>query len=248
MLWKATAAKVIRRQGRKGCVTPPQRACRAMRRKAGDMFERSESLTAQALATNSERQATKRLKDVLVTPEQSKWRPARRQPKFFEYFFQKSTIRHCYYSKKSSRVTEDLKRTFRTCEKKAQSPSAALVPFSKRGTVLSYKVLWRRGVNVLAINSSVFVLRLFPRLSKIHILFFADKSRPKLWVSERNVSLTYKCRAGVLYSNEPGMLATVFSRVASPWEECCFHPPRRHKCPTHRPHWRKYPPSVKIFA
>ena len=66
-----------------GCVTPPQRACRAMRRKAGDMFERSESLTAQALATNSERQATKRLKDVLVTPEQSKWRPARRQPKFF---------------------------------------------------------------------------------------------------------------------------------------------------------------------
>ena len=83
------AAKVIRRQGRKGCVTPPQRACRAMRRKAGDMFERSESLTAQALATNSERQATKRLKDVLVTPEQSKWRPARRQPKFFEYFFTK---------------------------------------------------------------------------------------------------------------------------------------------------------------
>ena len=73
----------------KGCVTPPQRACRAMRRKAGDMFERSESLTAQALATNSERQATKRLKDVLVTPEQSKWRPARRQPEFFEYFFTK---------------------------------------------------------------------------------------------------------------------------------------------------------------
>ena len=67
----------------KGCVTPPQRACRAMRRQAGDMFERSESLTAQALATNSERQATKRLKDVLVTPEQSKWRPARRQPEFF---------------------------------------------------------------------------------------------------------------------------------------------------------------------
>ena len=60
-----------------------------MRRKAGDMFERSESLTAQALATNSERQATKRLKDVLVTPEQSKWRPARRQPEFFEYFFTK---------------------------------------------------------------------------------------------------------------------------------------------------------------
>ena len=62
-LW-LTAAKVIRRQGRKGCVTPPQRACRAMRRKAGDMFERSESLTAQALATNSERQATKRPKNV----------------------------------------------------------------------------------------------------------------------------------------------------------------------------------------
>ena len=59
-----TIAKVIRRQGRKGCVTPPQRACRAMRRKAGDMFERSESLTAQALATNSERQATKRPKNV----------------------------------------------------------------------------------------------------------------------------------------------------------------------------------------
>ena len=77
----------------KGCVTPPQRACRAMRRKAGDMFERSESLTAQALATNSERQATKRLKDVLVTPEQSKWRPARRQPKFFEYFFSKKYIK-----------------------------------------------------------------------------------------------------------------------------------------------------------
>ena len=91
-LW-LTAAKVIRRQGRKGCVTPPQRACRAMRRKAGDMFERSESLTAQALATNSERQATKRLKDVLVTPEQSKWRPARRQPKFFEYFFSKKYIK-----------------------------------------------------------------------------------------------------------------------------------------------------------
>ena len=57
-------ARVIRRQGRKGCVTPPQRACRAMRRQAGDMFERSESLTAQALATNSERQATKRPKNV----------------------------------------------------------------------------------------------------------------------------------------------------------------------------------------
>ena len=76
-----------------GCVTQPQRACRAMRRKAGDMFERSESLTAQALATNCERQATKRLKDVLVTPEQSKWRPARRQPKFFEYFFAKKYIK-----------------------------------------------------------------------------------------------------------------------------------------------------------
>ena len=62
-LW-LTAAKVIRRQGRKGCVTQPQRACRAMRRQAGDMFERSESLTAQALATNSERQATKRPKNV----------------------------------------------------------------------------------------------------------------------------------------------------------------------------------------
>ena len=47
-----------------GCVTQPQRACRAMRRQAGDMFERSESLTAQALATNSERQATKRPKNV----------------------------------------------------------------------------------------------------------------------------------------------------------------------------------------
>ena len=70
-----TIVRVIRRQGRKlrlseqlgetnGCVTQPQRACRAMRRKAGDMFERSESLTAQALATNSERQATKRPKNV----------------------------------------------------------------------------------------------------------------------------------------------------------------------------------------
>ena len=62
-LW-LTAAKVIRRWKRNGCVTQPQRACRAMRRKAGDMFERSESLTAQALATNSERQATKRPKNV----------------------------------------------------------------------------------------------------------------------------------------------------------------------------------------
>ena len=58
------AAKVIRRWKRNGCVTQPQRACRAMRRQAGDMFERSESLTAQALATNSERQATKRPKNV----------------------------------------------------------------------------------------------------------------------------------------------------------------------------------------
>ena len=57
-------ARVIRRWKRNGCVTQPQRACRAMRRQAGDMFERSESLTAQALATNSERQATKRPKNV----------------------------------------------------------------------------------------------------------------------------------------------------------------------------------------
>ena len=63
LLW-FSIARVIRRQGRKGCVTQPQRACRAMRRQAGDMFERSESLTAQALATNSERQATKRPKNV----------------------------------------------------------------------------------------------------------------------------------------------------------------------------------------